>query len=205
MVQVPEVIEPVLGLFWGILPDSINASSRLNSRIAHYVCDARYRFDPANPCGANGTDAKGHAQWDVTWGQLRDNLLRKRAVGALWNHNTIMEGQPSAGIFADAHFVRYLKRLGARVVLYERINGLAEYISKSNTKRTDNEHNGAPQPVHLELARLSHFNEGWQRRDANYRSAFGVLQREHVPAVYVTYEQLMAQVVTQTLEPSLWP
>jgi hypothetical protein len=84
----PELIEPLLDFYWGVLPDSANASSRLDFRTAHYVCDARYRFDPANPCGANATDAKGAATWDVTWGQLRDNLLRKRAVGALWNHNT---------------------------------------------------------------------------------------------------------------------
>ena len=91
----PQFIETLLDFYWGVLPDSSNASSRLPGSTAHYVCDDRYRFDSANPCGANATNAKGAATWDVTWGQLRDNLRHKRALGALWNHNTGVNGQVS--------------------------------------------------------------------------------------------------------------
>jgi hypothetical protein len=49
------------------------------------------------------------------------------------------------------------------------------------------------------FTRLSQFNYQWAQRDSNYRSAFGALQREGVSAVYVTYERLMEQVVTQAL------
>jgi len=59
--------------------------------------------------------------------------------------------QTPAGIFANAPFLRHLKKLGVRVVLFERNNGLAESISNSNTMRADKEVN----KVHLQLQKLS--------------------------------------------------
>jgi hypothetical protein len=50
--------------------------------------------------------------------------------------------QTPAGIFANAPFLRHLKKLGVRVVLFERSNGLAEMISSSNTMRADNSNIG---------------------------------------------------------------
>jgi hypothetical protein len=90
---------------------------------------------------------------------------RKRPAGC-WFMGTsqrqggLMKGavrhQTPAGIFANAPFLRHLKKLGVRVVLYERSNGLAESISQGNTMRADNS-NGTQQlrKVHLQLQKLS--------------------------------------------------
>ena len=47
------------------------------------------------------------------------------------------DGDPPAGVFACAAFVRRLLELDVRVILYERQNGLAERLSNGNTKRAD--------------------------------------------------------------------
>lgn len=189
----PSVVQPVLDLYWGILPDELDASSRLTDRSAHYVCHDRYFGDTDNPCGANSTEDT----WDVTWGQLRDNLMRKRALGSLWNHNNgVEEGQPHAGIFARSAFIKHLKQLGVRVLLYERSNGLAAYLSNSNTMTEQHIHaygNTEMQPRSLKMMQLKRFNHNWNKRDITYRTAFGLLQREGIPVAFTTYERLMTQ------------
>jgi hypothetical protein len=189
--QLPAVVQPVLDLYWGILPEELDASSRLTNRSAHYVCHDRYFRDTDNPCGANSTEDT----WDITWGQLRDNLMRKRALGSLWNHNNEVEdGQPFPGIFARHRFLEHLKQLGARVLLYERSNGLAASLSNSNTKTEQHIQsygNTEMKPRNLTLLQLRRFHQHWQKRDIKYRTAFGVLQREGIPVAFTTYERLM--------------
>ena len=195
--QLPAVVQPVLGLYWGVLPDVLNASSRLTDRVAHYVCDDRYSLDTDHPCGAKSNSTEGEAKWDVTWGQLRDNLMRKRALGALWNHNNgVPKAGPYAGIFAQPAFLKHLKKLGVRVILYERANGLAQAMSNSNTMTEQHirAYKGTSMEAkRLNLPQLRAFNNDWKIRDVKYRTAFGALQREGIPVAYVTYERLMAQ------------
>jgi hypothetical protein len=42
---------------------------------------------------------------------------------------------------------------------------------------------------------LESFNAEWEKRDATYRCALGALERAGIPAVFVSYERLMAQPV----------
>ena len=50
----------------------------------------------------------------------------------------------------------------------------------------------------MKKEQLESFNAEWEKRDATYRCALGALERAGIPAVFVSYERLMAQPVRCT-------
>ena len=119
-------------------------------------------------------------------------------VGVLWNHyNDVVDLSKPAGVFGDERFLAYLKQHAIRVILLERVNGLALMLSSSNSRnhkatRGTLTKQKAPtlHSARLTKARLLHGYMHWAVKHNKNLLAREHMTRAGVPFAYVTYEWL---------------
>ena len=126
---------------------------------------------------------KGWAKQTIE--RMQQNQLQQRALGALWIHNSIKMLREISP---------YLKENHVRVIVYQRQNTLALATAEANTKRDDNAVAKnrtrawtAPQLKHL--VRSMDLSE-------MFSAAFDHLESERIPAMFITYEDVIKNTAT---------
>lgn len=119
-------------------------------------------------------------------------------MGALWNHNNaVLDLSKPAGVFGDERFLAFLKQHDIRVILLERVNGLALMLSSSNTRNNNATQGTLTQQRAPTLHSTRVFKQQllgnymrWAVEHNKYLLARAHMTRVGVPFAYVTYEWL---------------